>query len=65
MRTGAHLTTASAFGSYCHEIDGMGRTMGAAKTRDTLAIGLWRMYPAQTAKSMISRVRINTRLSVA
>ena len=40
VRIEAHLTTASASGRDCHEIDGMGLTMGAAKILLTLATGL-------------------------
>lgn len=39
--------------------------MGAAKTLETLSIGLCWMKPAHTAKSMISRVRISTLFRVA
>ena len=65
IRMVASLKTFITFGKSRHEMEGMGRTIGGANTRLTRSIGLCRMYPAQTAKSMISRVRINTRLSVA
>lgn len=45
--------------------EGIGVTIGGAKTLDTLSIGLCSMKPAHTARSRISRVRIRTRLSVA
>lgn len=45
--------------------EGIGVTMGGAKTRLTLSMGLCSMYPAQTARSRISRVRMRTRFSVA
>ena len=65
MRFVADLTISITCGSSRQWTDGIGLTMGAAKTRDTRSIGLWCMKPAQTARSMTSRVRIRTRFKVA
>ena len=65
MRAGASFIVSITRGSSRHGGAGIGVTTGAAKTRLTRAHGLCVMNPAQTAKSMISRVRIRTRLSVA
>ena len=44
---------------------GMGFTTGRAKIRETRSMGLCVMYPAQTARSSTSLIRMRTRLRVA
>ena len=65
VRYVAEDTTLNTSGSSDQWTAGIGETMGGAKTLETRAMGLCWIYPAQTAKSMISRVRMITRLSVA
>lgn len=45
--------------------DGIGSTSGGAKTIETRSKGLCWMYPAHTARFMISRIRMRILLSVA
>ena len=62
---GAERIICIMLGSSCHATAGIGVVIGGAKTRLRRSTGLCWMYPAQTARSSISRSLMRMRLSVA